>query len=84
MVDLKKLQEKFFNDPDWAMMEELLRSYIDPMLVMRDVDTNQPAEHVKAEIIARTKAYDALDKFLVDARMIKGRALKEPNKQTFA
>ncbi len=65
-------------------MEELLRSYIDPLLVMNDIDTTQPAEHVKAEIIARTKAYACLDKFLGDAKVIKGRALKEPNKQTFA
>ena len=83
MIDLQKLKEKFFNDPDWKMMEELILSYIDPMKNMTSVDTTQPAEHVKAEIIARNLAYDSLFTFLADSGIVKGRTLSEKAKNPF-
>lgn len=82
-IDLKKLQEKFFNDPDWGMMEALIESYIDPLRDMTTVDTTQPGEHVKAEIIARNLAHDSLYKFLGDCKVVKGRILKEKGKNPF-
>ena len=74
---LEDLRKRFFEDPQWALLDQLIREYIDPLKDMDDVDTNQPAEHVKAEIIGRKMTYDRLDKFLTDAQIVKGRALKE-------
>ena len=84
VIDLKKLTEKFFTDPDWAMMEELIYQYIDPLTDMKTIDTSQPAEHVKAEIIARNLSFESLDKFLREVKVVKGRVLKEnkPNQFT--
>lgn len=84
-IDLNKLKDKFFNDPDWVMMEELIRSYIEPLQNMKDIDVSQPAEHVKAEIIGRNHAYDALNNFMNDTRILKskGRVLKEEELNPF-
>lgn len=79
-MDFDKLRKKFFTDPDWAGVETLIREYINPLLEMDTVDLSQPAEHIKAEIIGRRKAYEALDKFLRETGMVsKGRALSEKN-----
>lgn len=68
--DLRKIQEKFFFDPDWKEIEKMILEYIEPLKDMGTVDTSQPAEHVKAEIIGRTIAYDSLAKFLNDTKMV--------------
>ena len=47
----QKLYEKFFSDPDWKAVERVISDYIDPLMDMSSVDTNQPAEEVKAETI---------------------------------
>lgn len=75
-IDLKILKDKFFTDPDWKMVEELLRSYIDPMIDFNTIDIKAPAEHVKAEVIGRMYAYNGLSKFLADTQFI-NRPLKE-------
>lgn len=64
-------------------MEELIHSYIDPLLVMKNIDKSQPAEHVKAELIGREMAYDALDQFLRDTRVVKGRQLSAEKSNPF-
>lgn len=65
-----KLFQKFFSDPDWVEVEKMITAHIDPLIKMEDIDLTQPAEHVKAEVIARTKSYNALYKFLEDTRMV--------------
>jgi hypothetical protein len=62
--NLNKLREKFFSDPDWVLVEELLLSFVEPLKDMSSIDTNQPAEHVKAEIIARTISFERIADFL--------------------
>lgn len=80
MADLNKLRAKFFTDPDWAGVEELLGDYIKPMLEMDTVDLTQPAENVKAEVIGRMKAYEAIKKFLDETGMSqKGRQSQDKN-----
>lgn len=74
---LSDLKQRFFSDPQWTLMETLIRDYIDPLTDMNSIDVTQPAEHVKAEIIGRRLAYDRLDKFLRDSQIVKGRALPE-------
>ena len=75
-IDIKLLKDKFFTDPDWKMVEELLRSYVDPMVDFNTLDLKAPAEHVKAEVIGRMYAYNGISKFLEDCKFI-NRPLKE-------
>jgi hypothetical protein len=64
------LYKKFFSDPEWASVEKIIVEFIEPLTDMSTVDTNQPAEHVKAEILARTKAYNCLYDFLEQTRIV--------------
>ncbi len=79
--NIKILQDKFFSDPDWVHMEQLLLDYIEPLKDMNSVDTTQPAEHVKAEIIGRNLAYESIDKFIRDNKIV--RRLQRPIKSKF-
>ena len=69
-MNLPELQTRFFQDPQWAEMEELILKYVNPLIEMTSVDTTQPAEHVKAEIIGRIYAYNALTDFLKSSKII--------------
>jgi hypothetical protein len=73
---IEKLRSKFFSDPDWVEIEKLILSYIDPLKDMATIDTTQPAEHVKAELIGRMTAYNNLTRFLNDTKIV-GRKLEE-------
>lgn len=68
------LIQKFFSDPDWAQVENMILTYIEPLKDMSTIDLAQPAEHVKAEVIGRIKAYEVLSSFLSDSKLI-GRPL---------
>lgn len=67
---LQELQQAFFQDPRWGGVEELIRSYIDPLLNMRQIDTSKSAEDVKAQVIGRLAAYDQLDQFLNHVKLV--------------
>ncbi len=64
MIDTKVIREKFFVDPDWKNVEQLIMDYVTPLIEMSDVDLTQPAEHIKAELIGRTKLHEQMCKFL--------------------
>lgn len=67
---MRDLTDKFFQDPDWKEVENIILEYINPLLEMDSVDTNQPAEHVKAEIIGRKLAYNCLIDFLNENKLV--------------
>ncbi len=71
----KEIQKRFYSDPEWYQVEEVIKSFIDPLMDMTTVDTSQPAEAVKAEIIGRTIAYTKLSEFLNQTKLI-GQAKK--------
>jgi len=75
-MSLQDLQKTFFQDPRWAEVEGLIMDYINPLIDMSTVDLTQPAEHVKAEIIGRTLAYNSLKDFLSSSKVI-SRPFKE-------
>ena len=79
MHSKQTLIDKFFTDPDWSGVEELILSYIEPLKNMDNVDVNQPAEHVKAEIIGRQMAYECLNKFLNDNKLVKSKGNIQAN-----
>jgi hypothetical protein len=67
---MDNLIKKFFSDPDWAQVEKMILDHIEPLLNMTTIDTTQPAEHVKAEIIGRTIAYNSLITFLNQSKLV--------------
>lgn len=52
-------------------MEELILEFINPLKDMATIDTTQPAEHVKAEVIARGMSYNALIEFVRTSGMVR-------------
>jgi hypothetical protein len=70
MSTLQQLNERFFQDPMWAEVEKMILKFVEPLADMSTVDLTQPAEHVKAEIIGRIKAHDALMDFLNTTKVI--------------
>lgn len=70
MEELKEVQKVFFQDPRWKVVEKIILNYINPLLDMKTIDTTQPAEAVKAEVIGRILAYDRLSQFIEQTGMI--------------
>lgn len=64
------LKEKFFSDPDWSKVEQMIMDFINPLIEMSDIDTTQPAEHVKAEIVGRQKLYKQMTDFLSQTKLV--------------
>ncbi len=75
--------QRFLQDPEWYKMEELILSHIKPLLDITTIDTNQPAEHVKAEIIGRNLHYNALAAFLRSSGIIRENKLSENKENIF-
>ena len=75
--DLKKLKDKFFTDPDWRLMEELIREYIDPLSSSLNIDTRLNNDQIATEVRGRQIAYGQLDRFLVDSGIAKPRIINE-------
>jgi hypothetical protein len=73
---MQHLIDRFFSDPQWGQVEDMLLKYVDPLVDMTTVDLKQPAEQVKADIMARILAYNSITKFLNDTKMV-GRPIKE-------
>jgi hypothetical protein len=69
-MSLQDLQSTFFQDPRWAEVEDMIMKFIDPLTDMNTIDLKQPAEHVKAEIIGRTIAYNSLKEFLTSTKVL--------------
>ena len=66
----KKLHDKFFTDPDWKHVEDIILKYIEPLRDILLVDTSKDSEDVKAQVIARQTSYKNLTKFLSDAKVV--------------
>lgn len=64
------LTQKFFSDPDWSKIEDMLMKKVDELKNFDTIDTKQSAETVKAEVIGRTLAYNALIDFLSETKLV--------------
>jgi hypothetical protein len=71
----KTVQARFYQDPEWYQVEDLILEFINPLLDMSTIDTTQPAEHVKAEIIGRRLSYDSLIKFVRGSGLVNEKKL---------
>ena len=66
---LEKLK-RLFQDPEWKLIDEMLREYIEPLKDVFYVDLSDSSTSVKGELRVRKQTYQLLDKFLKDAQTI--------------
>lgn len=71
---------KFFLDPDWPLVENILKEYIEPLKLIKNIDLKQDSAAVHAELKANLVASEALEKFLSDVGMLRN---KREHKQDF-
>lgn len=82
MEEKREKFKKFFTDPDWFYVEEMLYKYVEPMNSVLDIDTTQSADNVKGEVIARKLMYEKLTKFLQETGMFR-RVMSKPTTSDF-
>ncbi len=75
--DLKKLRDKFFSDPDWIEMEELIEEYLSPMRDTETIPDNLSNDQIASEVRGRKMITRNLDKFLSDSGIISGRIKRQ-------
>ena len=78
MIDIQKLKDKFFTDPDWAMMEELIRSYTTPLESSLNIDVTLSNDQIATEVRGRQLAVKSLEEFLTQSGVLKPRIISEP------
>lgn len=61
---------KFFQDADWTLVEEMIKEYIDPLHDVSTINIDRPADAVMAEVAGRKMTCELLTKFLIDCRII--------------
>jgi hypothetical protein len=74
----KKINDKFFQDPDWAIVEQIILDYIEPLKDITTVDITEHADTVKAQVAGRKIAYEQLHKFLREARLLNKTIISKP------
>ncbi len=80
---MKSIPKRFLQDPEWYQIEELVLEFINPLRDTSTIDTTQPAEHVKAEVIARELSYEALIGFVRSSGMVRSEKLTENKENIF-
>jgi hypothetical protein len=76
--DLKLIKEHFLSDPSWHLVEELIRSYINPLESVLNIRADMSNDEIATEVRGRQIAYEALDKFLVDSGIAKPKINSKP------
>lgn len=80
---MKTIPKRFLDDPEWVQVEEVISEFIVPLLSIRDIDVNMPAEDVKAEVIGKLKAYEALEGFITSRGLVRSSKLAENKPSIF-
>lgn len=62
--------QKFTQDPDWVLVEELIHEYIEPLRDISTIELNRGADAVMADVAGRQKAYEGMTKFLRECRIL--------------
>lgn len=76
-VDLKKLNDKFFTDPDWREMEELIETYLAPFRDVMEIKTTLSNDEIATEVRGRQLMIENLDKFLSDSSVLRSKNTRQ-------
>ncbi len=71
--DLKQLNERFFTDPMWGDMEELLMEYLLPFKSVENIAKGLSNDQIATEVRGRQLMVEQLERFLSDTKIIKQR-----------
>ncbi len=77
--DLKQLNERFFTDPMWGDMQELLEEYLEPFKSVLNIRKNATNDEIATEVRGRQLMVEQLERFLSDTKIIKQRFNKPLN-----
>ena len=80
---MKTIPKRFIQDPEWGQVEEVISEFITPLLNIREIDTTMSAEDVKAEVIGKIKAYEALEGFITSKGLVRSSKLAENKPSIF-
>lgn len=80
---MKTIPKRFLDDPEWYAVEEVISEFITPLLSIQDIDISMPADDVKAHIIGKKKAYEALEGFITSRGLTKTTKLAENKPNIF-
>ncbi len=69
-MDKHKLN-KFFQDPDWHLVEQLLSKNSEPLRDIATIDLEQSAETIKAIVAGRQETLKLIDNFKEEVEQIK-------------
>lgn len=70
--DLERIHEKFISDPDWKIVESLIEQFIEPLKSIDTIDTKgKTADEVFALVEGRKIAYESLNNFVNELRLVK-------------
>ena len=77
--EAEKIRTKFLEDPDWEIVERMFTDHLTPLLDMTSIDVTQAAEHVKAEVIARSLAHNCIVDILNEGKVMNRKLEKAKN-----
>lgn len=80
---MKTIPKRFLEDPEWYQVEEVISEFVTPLLNIQDIDITARAEDVKAEIIGKRKAYEALEGFIRSRGLVRSSKLAENKENIF-
>ena len=74
--------KKFFQDPDWAIIQEAVGEKIVQLEMLKGIDVKESAEDVKAQVIGHMKARTILLGFFQACDIISSDASSESAKES--
>lgn len=80
---MKVIPKRFLEDPEWHAVEEVIAEFVTPLLSIRDIDITAKSEDVKAEVIGKLKAYQALEGFITSKGLVRSSKLAENKPNIF-
>ncbi len=67
----QRIASKFFQDPDWVLVEKMLNEYLDPLTAVANIDATLSNDAVAAEVRGRQLSIERLGKFLRDCGILR-------------
>lgn len=74
MTNEERIQKlrKFTQDPDWALVQDLMKGHLAPLLDVTSIDASRSNDEIASEVRGRQMTIASLSKFLNDAGIVSG------------
>ena len=79
MATRQDVIKRFVQDPEWYIMEDLLKQKIERLRLIDDIDDKQTGTDIKAQIKANKRTFSTLNDFLVETGLFKKDKLSSKN-----